>query len=107
MRTKMTVLRARKMTIKEAESYAGMKVRMPELREELEEINRLMHNNKCVYVLLVESMKEEDRVALQAAWDKGISQRVILRALRSEGYKTSNEAMLNHRTGNCKCTKND
>jgi hypothetical protein len=38
MRTKMTVLRARKMTIKEAESYAGMKARMPELREELAEI---------------------------------------------------------------------
>lgn len=38
MRTTMTVLRTRKMTIPEAESYAGMKVRMPELREELAEI---------------------------------------------------------------------
>ena len=75
------------------------------LADRLEEINRLVHTNKCVYVLLVESMKEEDRLALEAAWDKGISQRVILRALRTEGYKTSNEAILNHRTGNCKCPK--
>ena len=38
MSTKMTVLRTRKMTKEEAKSYAGMKVRMPELREELAEI---------------------------------------------------------------------
>jgi len=55
--------------------------------------------------MLLENMIEEDRIALDEAWKKGISQRIILRALRSEGYKTSNEAMFNHRTGNCKCPK--
>lgn len=62
-------------------------------------------NLKCAYVQMLENMKEEDRIALDKAWEKGISQRIILRALRSEGYKTSNEAILNHRTGNCKCPK--
>ena len=62
-------------------------------------------NIKCAYIMLLENMKEEDRIALDEAWKKGISQRIILRALRSEGYKTSNEAMFNHRTGNCKCPK--
>lgn len=63
-------------------------------------------NTKCAYIMMLESMKEEDRIALDKAWEKGISQRIILRALRSEGYKTSNEAILNHRSGNCKCPKN-
>jgi hypothetical protein len=63
-------------------------------------------NTKCAYIMLLESMKEEDRIALDKAWEKGISQRIILRALRSEGYKTSNEAIANHRTGNCKCPRN-
>jgi len=62
-------------------------------------------NTKCAYIMLLENMKEEDRIALDEAWKKGISQRIILRALRSEGYKTSNEAMFNHRTGNCKCPR--
>lgn len=75
------------------------------LADRLEEINDLVHSSKCAYVLLLESMKKEDRKALEDAWEKGISQRVILRALRTEGYKTSNEAIVNHRTGNCKCPK--
>jgi hypothetical protein len=75
------------------------------LADRLNEINDIVHSKKCTYILFLESMKEEDRVALEAAWDKGISQRVILRALRTEGYKTSNEAIFNHRTGNCKCPK--
>jgi uncharacterized protein YebE (UPF0316 family) len=77
------------------------------LANRLDEINNLLHSQKCAYVLLLESMKEEDRVALDAAWANGISQRVILRALRAEGYKTSNEAILGHRSGNCKCAKKD
>lgn len=77
------------------------------LADRLEEINNLLHSQKCAYVLLLDSMKKEDREALEAAWSKGTSQRIILRALRAEGYKTSNEAILNHRTGNCKCAKKD
>lgn len=73
------------------------------LSDKLTELTSI--NLKCAYVQLLESMKEEDRIALDKAWEKGISQRIILRALRSEGYKTSNEAILNHRSGNCKCPR--
>lgn len=75
------------------------------LSDKLEEVNDLVIP-KCPYQTMVNNMNEADRIALQAAWDKGYSQRVILRALRSEGYKTSNEAILAHRTGQCRCPKN-
>jgi hypothetical protein len=75
------------------------------LSDKLEEANELVRP-KCAYQTMVDNMSEADRLALQAAWDKGYSQRVILRALRAEGYKTSNEAIMGHRTGQCKCPKN-
>ena len=75
------------------------------LFDKLEEANELVRP-KCAYQSMVDSMNEKDRAALQAAWDKGYSQRVILRALRAEGFKTSNEAIMAHRTGQCKCPKN-
>lgn len=62
--------------------------------------------NKCAYQLLLDSMKPDDRKALETAWQQKISRRIILRSLRSEGYKTSNESITNHQTGNCKCPKN-
>jgi hypothetical protein len=74
------------------------------LSDKLEEANELVRP-KCPYKLMVDNMSETDRAALQAAWNKGYSQRVILRALRAEGYKTSNEAIMGHRTGQCKCPK--
>ena len=75
------------------------------LFDKLEEANELVRP-KCAYQVMVDNMNEEDRFALQAAWGKGYSQRVILRALRAEGFKTSNEAIMGHRTGQCKCPKN-
>lgn len=75
------------------------------LFDKLEEANELVRP-KCAYQVMVDKMNDKDRAALQAAWDKGYSQRVILRALRAEGYKTSNEAIMGHRTGQCKCPKN-
>jgi hypothetical protein len=74
------------------------------LFDKLEEANELVRP-KCAYKSMVDSMNETDFAALQAAWEKGYSQRVILRALRAEGYKTSNEAIMGHRTGQCKCPK--
>ena len=74
------------------------------LSDKLEEANELVRP-KCPYQVMVDNMSETDRAALQDAWDKGYSQRVILRALRAEGYKTSNEAIMGHRTGQCKCPK--
>ena len=73
------------------------------LANKLEQINA--KPEKCVYQLMVDAMPKEEREALEAAWAKGYSQRLILRALRSEGYKTSNEAILGHRSGSCKCPK--
>ena len=75
------------------------------LSDKLEEANELVRP-KCAYQAMVDKMDKKDREALQAAWDKGYSQRVILRALRAEGYKTSNEAIMGHRQGQCKCPKN-
>ena len=75
------------------------------LSDKLEEANELV-KPRCAYQVMVNKMTETDRTALQAAWDKGYSQRVILRALRAEGFKTSNEAIMAHRTGQCKCPKN-
>jgi hypothetical protein len=75
------------------------------LFDKLEEANELVRP-KCAYQVMVDGMNEADRTALQNAWDKGYSQRVILRALRADGFKTSNEAIMAHRTGQCKCPKN-
>jgi hypothetical protein len=73
------------------------------LADKLVEIDNLVHGTKCVYQNMLDSMTPEDRKALEQAWEKGFPQRVILRALRSEGYKTSNEAIANHKAGTCKC----
>jgi hypothetical protein len=75
------------------------------LADKLEKIQDQVLGTKCTYVLMLENMPDEERKALESAWDKGYSQRIILRALRSEGYKTSNEAIANHKSGNCKCKK--
>jgi len=75
------------------------------LSDRITEINSMTHAAKCTYQILLDEMAEEDRTALLAAWEKGISQRIILRALRAEGYKTSNESIANHKSGNCKCRK--
>lgn len=75
------------------------------LSDRIIEINSITHAAKCTYQILLDEMVEADRTALLAAWEKGISQRIILRALRAEGYKTSNESIANHKSGNCKCQK--
>lgn len=75
------------------------------LADKLEQIKSTVVGDKCAYQNLLDSMKPEDLAALNAAWEKGYSQRIILRALRSEGYKTSNEAILGHKSGSCKCQK--
>jgi hypothetical protein len=59
----------------------------------------------CPYMLMVNSMTPEDQKTLEELWANGISQRTILRLLRAEGYKTSNEAIMAHRTKTCKCPK--
>jgi hypothetical protein len=75
------------------------------LADKLEQIKETVNGTKCAYVLMIEAMPKEEREALETAWGKGYSQRIILRALRAEGYKTSNESITSHRQGNCKCPK--
>jgi hypothetical protein len=62
-------------------------------------------NQICPYMTTVNSMTAEDQKTLEEMWAQGISQRTILRLLRAEGYKTSNEAIMAHRKGECKCPK--
>jgi hypothetical protein len=76
------------------------------LADKISKINNDLHGGICVYQKMLNEMPEDERKALDEAWKKEISQRVILQALRSEGYKTSNEAIRAHRTGVCKCPKN-
>ena len=76
------------------------------LADKLEQISETVNGTKCAYQLMLEAMPKDEREALDAAWEKGYSQRIILRALRSEGYKTSNESIMGHKSGSCKCQKN-
>jgi hypothetical protein len=76
------------------------------LADKINKINGDLHGGICVYQKMLNEMPEDEQKALAEAWKKDISQRVILQALRSEGYKTSNEAIRAHRTGVCKCPKN-
>ena len=76
------------------------------LADKISKINNDVHGGICVYQKMLNEMPQDERKALDEAWKKEISQRVILQALRSEGYKTSNEAIRAHRTGVCKCPKN-
>lgn len=76
------------------------------LADKLKEIDSITHQKKCNYQIMIDSMEPKEKEALENAWAAGYSQRIILRALRAEGYKTSNESIANHKSGNCKCVKN-
>jgi hypothetical protein len=75
------------------------------LADKITKINKDVHGTPCTYQKMLNAMPTEERKALEDAWKKEISQRIILQALRSEGYKTSNEAIRAHRTGICRCPK--
>jgi hypothetical protein len=59
----------------------------------------------CPYQFMYNNLTPENKKALDEAWAKGLSANVILSALRSEGIKSSNEAIRAHRNGVCKCPK--
>jgi hypothetical protein len=54
---------------------------------------------------MYDNLTPENQKALDDAWAKGLSANVILSALRSEGIKSSNEAIRAHKSGVCKCLK--
>ena len=59
----------------------------------------------CPYKAMYDSLTPENQKALDEAWAKGLSANLILSALRSEGIKSSNEAIRLHFKGLCKCPK--
>ena len=75
------------------------------LADKLASMNNTLKENYCAYKTMYDSLKPEDQKALDEAWAKGYSANVILNALRSEGIKSSNEAIRRHRMGACKCPK--
>ena len=61
--------------------------------------------NWCPYQYMYDNLTPENKQALDDAWAKGLSANVVLSALRSEGIKSSNEAIRAHKNGVCKCLK--
>lgn len=59
----------------------------------------------CVFQQMINAMPKPDRDALEKAMKDELPWRLIMRALRAEGYKTSTEAMSTHRKGECRCPK--
>jgi hypothetical protein len=59
----------------------------------------------CPYMTLYASLSKEDQKALDKAWERQMPLSLIVKALRQEGHKTSNDALRAHRKGECKCPK--
>jgi hypothetical protein len=70
-----------------------------------DQYKKAIFTEPCPYMQTVNAMTAEDQKTLEEMWANGLSQRTILRLLRAEGYKTSNEAIMAHRTGTCRCPK--
>jgi hypothetical protein len=74
------------------------------LANKLEAIKtKRVKKNPCAYMAMYESLSPADQKALDAAWAKGYSANEVLMALRSEGIKSSNEAIRRHKMGACGC----
>lgn len=78
---------------------------LSEIIEELAAKSIRRDTEFCAYQSLYNSLSAADQKALDNAWDKGYSVSIILRAIRSQGYKTSNESIRSHRHGSCRCPK--
>ncbi len=73
-------------------------------------LEELLKNSKksspyCPYQLLYNSLPPEDKKALDAAWKVNMPVSLIVRALRQEGHKMSNDSVRAHGKGQCKCPK--
>ena len=75
------------------------------LKDKLEKANTNRTSNYCPYQYMYDNLTPENQKALDDAWAKGLSANVVLSALRSEGIKSSNEAIRAHKSGVCKCLK--
>jgi len=72
-----------------------------------DKLNQLAINKRnileCPYKTLYDSLPKEDQIALDEAWAKNYPINTILTAIRSEGYKSSNETLRAHKNKVCKC----
>jgi len=72
-----------------------------------DKLDQLAVNRKntsvCAYQTLYDSLPKEDQIALDEAWAKNYPINTILTAIRSEGYKSSNETLRAHKNKVCKC----
>jgi hypothetical protein len=76
------------------------------LAERMEEIIKSQKPvGACSYQALYDSLAKPEQKTLDEAIKKNISQNVIIRALRAEGYKCSADTMRAHFKGLCKCPK--
>jgi len=76
------------------------------LKDEIEALAKERnHRGGCAWKALCDKLPPEDLKALEAAINKGISTKILVTALRREGYKTSNDSYVNHKRGNCSCAK--
>lgn len=64
------------------------------------------HSPYCAYQMMLNTMSDKDRKALDEAWAKGFSANIIVKALRAEGFKATAESIRAHRRGVCRCPKN-
>lgn len=67
--------------------------------------NTRIYSEVCAYQALYDRLSKDDKKAIDDAWAKGIGVALIVRALRKEGHKTSNDSVRAHRAGTCKCPK--
>ena len=73
------------------ETYAKTRLRMP--------------SEFCAYQELYNSLPLEDQKAIDKAISKNYPVNLIVKALRSEGHKTSSDSFRAHRSGQCRCPK--
>jgi len=62
-------------------------------------------NKLCAMGKILETLSEKDRTAIDKATEGGVSGWAIFNALKSEGYKISNNTFYNHTKGMCRCPK--
>jgi hypothetical protein len=67
--------------------------------------SRTRRSNGCAYMALYNSLSKEDQRAIDKAWERDIPLSLIVKALRQEGHKTSQDSLRAHRRGECKCPK--
>ena len=73
------------------------------LADRLKEVSVIDKSTYCAYKVMYDALSDEDKLALDEAWNKGVPTMTILNILRSENIKTSNESIKRHRSGACKC----